>query len=68
MVPRIQSLSLRTVEDTLQDLERQKGAPWEARGVSTLFPSPTGVLSPGLNGGFQDSSTKPPPTLTQKHL
>lgn len=37
-------------------------------GARTLLVIPTLVLSPGQNDGFQDSSTKPHPILTQKHF
>lgn len=61
LVPRIQSLPMPTTMDTLQDLEQQGEA-------SILFAVPTLVLSPGLSSSFQDSSTKPPPTLTQNQF
>lgn len=39
------------------------------QGLARASPAaPILVLSPGVSSGFQDSSTKPPPTLTQKHF
>lgn len=72
MVPRIQGLPMSTTMDTFQDLEQQEGLcgrPGAVQGeTSVLFAAPTLILFPGSSSGFQDSSTKPPPTLTQKHF
>lgn len=72
MVPRIQGLFMPTVVEPSGTWKSRKGLcgkPGPSQGgARTLLTIPTLVLSPGQNGGFQDSSTKPHPILTQKHF